>query len=181
MRRRNGAVATLSAFSAALLLWACQSVAAPDGSRAPTSAPSAISLDRGQGNSKLSASLAACSRPRSVSAHGKIGPEGGVLVFGDNLLIVPPGALTEHLELSATMNAGSSALAQLQPHGLHFQHPVTLVLTSNGCSIPSSLRPIVAYVGEDGTVLERIDASYDTHGHTIAALINHFSGYAIAF
>jgi hypothetical protein len=103
-----------------------------------------------------------------------------VLVVGDNLLIIPPGALTRRVVITGTVVADTVAMIQFEPEGLQFRKPAGLVLDATGCDIDSDT-PDIVYVGEGGQVLERIEARYSNAWRTVAAPIEHFSGYAIAW
>src|SRR5690242_126762 len=49
-----------------------------------------------------------------------IGPSGGELVVGSHRLIVPPGALTETIQISGTAPSLAVPTIFLEPHGLQF-------------------------------------------------------------
>jgi hypothetical protein len=170
--------------AAALLLAAiaCSGGDATAPSIGPTlsPAPSHAAAPQGQSASALG-QLVACSRREPVTGSAVIGPRGGVVVAGRNTLIVPPGALREPVLITATVSADTVALVRFAPHGLQFRTPAGLVLDSEGCGIPDGAAPAVVYVDDAGTVLERIEAYFSPRWHAVAAPIEHFSGYAIAF
>jgi hypothetical protein len=106
-----------------------------------------------------------------------IGPNGGDLVVGPNRLIIPPGALTQTVQISGTAPEGTVPSIILEPHGLQFKKPAGLLLDASNCTDV----PDVVYINELGVVSNPIPAIYSTWWHTIAAPIDHFSGYAVAF
>ena len=106
-----------------------------------------------------------------------IGPSGGELVVGPHRLIVPPGALTQAVEISGTAPEGALSSIILEPHGLQFKKPAGLILDVGNCTDV----PDVVYINELGIISDPIPAIYSTWWHTIAAPIDHFSGYAVAF
>jgi hypothetical protein len=122
-----------------------------------------------------------CETRTSEVDSGVFGPDGGTLLFGTSRLIIPAGALTDTITISATMVEGFDSRVEFQPHGLQFLKPAGLLLNTSGCSIDPSVVPDVVYLSESGEILETIPATYDPHWHTLAAAIQHFSGYAIAF
>jgi hypothetical protein len=171
------------------VLAACQSsdVSAPERiapittislTRAQFSAP------RGQGFSGNAANdfhAARCTDRQATSSSGVFGPAGGTLIFGESRLIIPGGALTDTVTISATIVDPTTSRVEFQPHGLQFAKPAGLLLSTDGCVLSPDEAPSVVYLNEDGFVLETIDAVYDPHWKTFAAPIHHFSGYAIAF
>lgn len=124
--------------------------------------------------------LIACEKRPAAADDALIGPSGGTLEFGGHRLIVPPGALTKKVRITAEVVPNVPVLiVHFEPSGLQFRKPAGLVLNVSGCSIPSSAVPDVVYI-EDGRILERIHAVFSRAWRTIAAPISHFSGYSIA-
>ncbi|MGH7618229.1 MAG: hypothetical protein ACREPM_13465, partial [Gemmatimonadaceae bacterium] len=105
-----------------------------------------------------------------------IGPSGGELDVGSSRLIIPPGALTKTIDVSATMPAGDTPTVIFQPTGLQFKKPAGLIIDASNCTDV----PDVVYIDELGDVSPPIAAVYSTWWHTVAAPIDHFSGYAVA-
>lgn len=122
-----------------------------------------------------------CATHVTIEGSGVFGPGGGTLTFGTSSLIIPGGALQDTVTITATSLAGDNSRVEFQPHGLTFAKPAGLLLDTSGCSMDGDIAPNVVYISETGEVLETIPAAYDPHWHTIAAAIEHFSGYAIAF
>ncbi len=133
---------------------------------------------RAEASTENPGGLVACSQRTAQSGSALIGPSGGVLVVGRNRLIVPAGALTTTVLITGTVPAEPYAAIHFEPTGLQFRKPAGLVLDGAGCDVPPD-DVHVDYVGDDGTVLERIDAEYSNWWRTVAAPINHFSVYAI--
>ncbi len=141
-----------------------------------TSSRSGSSIARGSERSS-----ATCSTRITASNSGVFGPAGGTLTFGTSRLIIPPGALSDTVTISATIPDGDAARVELQPHGLEFAKAAGLQIDTMGCAVDDGVAPNVVYLSESGEVMETIEAVYDPRWHTIAASIWHFSGYAIAF
>jgi hypothetical protein len=120
------------------------------------------------------------SRPASVNS-GVFGPAGGVLLFGDSRLIIPGGALRDTVTITATTRGDSTSRVEFEPQGLQFEKSAGLLLGTTGCALTGGSAPNVVYLSPTGEVLEWIASFYDPHWKTIAAPIDHFSGYAIAF
>lgn len=109
-----------------------------------------------------------------------IGPNGGQVAVGNNRLIVPPGALRDPTWIRMTVPESEGAVVELEPSGLVFKRPAGLQLDVEGCDVPPDFVPDVFYVGHDGEIIERILAQYSNLWHTIAAAIDHFSGYIVS-
>jgi hypothetical protein len=122
-----------------------------------------------------------CDGRRLVQSSGTFGPAGGTLRFGNSVLVIPGGALRDTVTISATQLDDGTSTVRFQPHGLHFYKPAGLVLDGTGCALPSDELPSIVYLGDAGEVLETISAYYDPRWRTVAAPVEHFSGYAIAF
>ncbi len=114
--------------------------------------------------------------------HARISRFGGRIVLGNNALIVPPGALDNEVDITATVPADTIAEIQLQPHGLRFELPVFLVFDASGCAIGGDDDDVpVAYVDDAGNILEWLEGRRSPSGRTVTAAIHHFSGYILAF
>lgn len=116
----------------------------------------------------------ACNVPSTLTDSAVIGAKGGELDFGPHRLIIPPGALTHDTLIWGTIPAGPSITIELQPHGLHFMKPAGLQFDVTSCGeIPDA----VYLDGLYGP--EHIQAVFSEWWHTVAAPLDHFSGYAL--
>lgn len=164
------------AAAGALFLFACAdsatAPATPDVTAAGTSALSHWNDGGGLG-------LVRCEDQTSGSDSEYIGPQGGRLRVGANQLIIPAGALTRVVKITAIVPDDDVALIRFEPHGLVFRRSPLLVLDADGCNI-GRYTPDVVYIS-GGRILERIDARYYPQYKVVAAPIDHFSGYALAW
>jgi len=135
-------------------------------------------LDSTRNAQAVRSGIAQCTRREAQSGSAVIGPKGGILVVGNNILYVPPGALDKPTLIQGDVPPTRTASIHLEPAGLRFKKPAGLRLDASGCSDVSEY-PTVLYLDDDGNVLERIDATYSNWWHTVAAPITHFSVYAI--
>ena len=55
------------------------------------------------------------------------------------------------------------------------------MLGTSGCATNGQAPDNVVYLDDSGNILETIPAQYSNFWHTVAAPIQHFSVYAIAF
>jgi hypothetical protein len=177
--------AALAAIALAAL--ACDSPMQPE--RAAAAGPSLArsangqlhAMNAGAANAGAPGQVVACSNRQSAVGSALIGPSGGTLVVGNSRLIVPPGALTEPTLISGTVPDTAIAIIEFEPTGLHFRKPAGLQLDVAGCNATTYDSPAVVYVDDAGNTSERIDAVFSNDWHTVAAPIEHFSGYAFAF
>jgi len=116
-----------------------------------------------------------CNISAPITGSATIGAEGGFLFIGANILVVPPGALTQKTTLSGTVDAGNSFKITFEPHGLQFKKPAGLVLDASSCAGA----PNIVYLDEQGGIAERITAIYSTWWRRVAAPLDHFSVYAL--
>lgn len=131
----------------------------------------------GQSNSRTG-QLMRCLRRNGGQATAVIGKSGGILVIGNNVLVVPPGALRKSVLLSASIVADTIAAIDFQPEGLRFATPAFLMLDATGCPKPAA-SPEVGYIDSRFEVLEELPAQYDAKQKQLTTSISHFSGYAI--
>ena len=110
-----------------------------------------------------------------------IGPSGGVIAAGRNRLVVPPGALTETVHITATDPYPDRAFVSFEPEGLVFKKPASLVLDVDHCDLKAAGQLYIVYIDDAEQIVERIEAQYNKKLRAVAAPINHFSGYAVAW
>jgi hypothetical protein len=110
-----------------------------------------------------------------------IGVLGGTVVFGNNTLIVPPGAVLKPTLITATEAGDAHVSAQFQPEGLHFLLPAVLTLSYQQCASPPPPTATIVYLQSLlGEILEILPAKLDLGLKSISTPIWHFSVYAVA-
>jgi len=178
--------------SAALLLAACSGSPAtdspPDGTESTPVGSSSVAprASSGSGEEAVLTPPFTLELDESTGSGALIGPEGGTLeVTGPGAtyrLDVPPGALLEAVEISATPvaafgdgNTGALGVV-FQPSGLSFLGDVTLTMTTGG-EIPVD-RQLLFEFSDDGDEMVAADPVLDDAGLTVH--VGHFSGYGFA-
>jgi len=119
----------------------------------------------------------------------RIGPEGGTVRLGPHELIVPPGAVTDFVNISMSFASPNAVAADCSPSPFTFSVPVTLILSydgtqydggwdgdGGGTSEPPPLE--IIYMATDGS-LEALDSEVDVENLTVSAQTDHFSRYII--
>lgn len=126
------------------------------------------------------AALVWCQSHPQVVVSGDIGAAGGTIVVGNARLIIPAGAITQTVHFTATQPAGANSVVTFEPSGLEFRKPAGLQFDVASCNV-GTFTPDVVYLNDEGVIVERIEATYSSYWRQVAAPINHFSSYALAF
>lgn len=124
--------------------------------------------------------LLVCDPQRQLKAAKYIGPYGGTIEVGEHQLIIPRGALSSTVLITATQQSGTIAMVDFQPHGLKFAKPAVLQLSYGSCSAPRNSVQSIVYLNENNQIIETPPSVDDQRSDNVSGLINHFSGYAIA-
>src|SRR3954469_10182994 len=124
--------------------------------------------------------LLSCSPLPYDSDTETIGPEGGVITVGRNSLVVPRGALTERVRITAEQVRGKTNSVRFSPEGLQFQQPAVLTMNYENCALVLLQKRIV-YTDEQLKVLEVLRSLDLFRARTVSAPIDHFSRYAVAY
>ncbi|MFL5577663.1 MAG: hypothetical protein ACJ79S_17040 [Gemmatimonadaceae bacterium] len=124
--------------------------------------------------------LLGCAPQQQLRATKLIGPLGGRIAVGDHELVVPQGALSQWVQITATQQSGSLAEVDFQPHGLRFAKPAALRMNYSTCTVPPDGVQSIVYLNDSNQILETPPSVDDAKADAVTALINHFSGYAIA-
>lgn len=124
--------------------------------------------------------LLVCDPQRQLRSSKYIGPYGGTISVGDHYLVIPRGALSSTVLITATQQSGTTAEVDFQPHGLRFAKPASLRLSYGSCSAPEGNRQSIVYLNDADQIVETPPSIDLANSEQVAGLINHFSGYAIA-
>ncbi|HEU4565031.1 MAG TPA: hypothetical protein VFS05_10300 [Gemmatimonadaceae bacterium] len=120
--------------------------------------------------------------PQEYDADVKvIGPEGGELKMGPHKLVIPPGALSEEVVITAEAPVSEAVEVRFSPHGLTFAAQPELTLSYKQCFVPQGFDYRIAYVDEWLNVLEWPFSVNEKHTDEVTAWIDHFSGYVVAY
>jgi hypothetical protein len=136
-------------------------------------------------------SLVSCRPLPYDSVTRTIGPAGGFIEVGHNWLVVPRGALSAPMTITAVAPSDTVAMVRFQPEGLHFQKSALLVLAYDNCRIPPRVTPRIALVTDAFKVVEfvtPVDVPPDDHrfkkahaNRQVIGELQHFSNYAVAW
>ena len=178
-RFERGRVAALSVLLGAAIV-ACADAPSSPSTTVSSTSRSRISEAAGGPNeaSENAYGLVRCHRSGPILRSAVIGPEGRTLRVGDTYLVVPPGALSERVRMTATV-LDTIAAVELQPHGLRFALPVRLAIDVRDCSVREEQLPVLLYLDDDGEVRETLPGHLDEDGESFFSRIVHFSVYAV--
>ena len=123
----------------------------------------------------------ACAPSDPIVASRRFGTNGGMLAVGKSRLVVPAGALDDTVTITATRLGDGTSTIRFEPEGLRFRKRARLVLSGANCALPREGTASIVYLGPDGSILETLPGDFNPDRKTVAAAIEHFSGYAIAF
>jgi hypothetical protein len=144
------------------------------------------------GSDQSGGALLSCRPLPYKSVTKTIGPEGGVIEVRHNLLVVPRGALTSKVSITAVAPSDTLALIRLQPEGLRFEKTAFLVETYDHCRVKPGATPRIAVVTDALDVIEylvsadfrrddpRFKKDHKWHRKVVGEL-HHFSNYAVAW
>ena len=107
-----------------------------------------------------------------------IGTGGGAITVGPHRLVIPPGALSQNVAITATAPRGNEIFVDLQPHGLRFAKSGALTLSYKECGI-LVLDPKVVYVDDQRNLLEVLFTVPNLLNKTATGEVKHFSGYML--
>lgn len=126
--------------------------------------------------------LLACRVDETRSSTEVIGPDGGTIHVGRHSLYIPPGALSENVEITATAPAGDRVEVEFLPHGLQFQRQTALRMSYAECGLVRGLLLRIAYVDDDGrTILEVLPSIPNLLRREVYGTTDHFSSYMLAY
>ena len=143
-------------------------------------APQAAIISSTVGSVLNSVDLLTCRPLPYASGTATVGPEGGTVRVGKTTLVVPRGALTNQVTITAEQMHGSVNSIRFSPEGLRFARPAVLTMSYDNCLLALPTKRIV-YTTEGLRVLELLRTLDLRLSRTVSAPIDHFSRYAIAY
>jgi hypothetical protein len=130
----------------------------------------------------LRGTLLTCSPMPAASASATIGSLGGVINVGPHRLVVPPGALSGPVTITATAPSSTTNRVEFQPHGLTFARPAALTMSYANCGALARLLPKrIAYVDSQLNILEFLLSVDVLWQQKVTGRLDHFSEYAVAW
>lgn len=128
--------------------------------------------------------LLTCQPQKYALASKVIGPNGGTIYVGEHKFVVPRGALSKNVLITAEAPEGNVVSVRFSPEGLKFnsRYQPTLTLDYSNCGLVRNLLPKhIAYTDERLSILDILQSVDNILTQQVSAPIKHFSRYAIAF
>lgn len=125
-----------------------------------------------------------CSPLPADSSTETIGPAGGTIAAGPHTLVIPAGALSEDVSITAIAPSDSVNSVMLQPEGLTFApgKPARLTLDYSNCPLLGRLLPKrIAYTTDLLDILQLLPSIDDLLHRKVSAPLEHFSRYAVSY
>ena len=148
--------------------------------RSPTAtAPNAIAPAL-LGNLAKTGGLLPCKPLGYDSVSRTIGPAGGVLKISKHNLVVPAGALTTVVRITAVAPSDTVNRVELRPDGLTVNQPASLTMFYGNCKVIPQAKQI-AYTTDSLVILQYVPSSDSPTSKLVFGQLGHFSTYAIAW
>jgi hypothetical protein len=126
--------------------------------------------------------IANCPNPPKDNVSQKVGPAGGVVQVGPHTLVIPAGALSKDVTITAKTGGKNGNAIEFGPEGLRFDSYVRLTLDLSNCASWGLLRlPYVVYTSDLLAILEVEPSVLNNRAKTVTGYITHFSQYAVAY
>ncbi len=110
-----------------------------------------------------------------------IGPAGGDIKVSRHVLSISGGTLKQRTTITAVAPSDTLNRIRFQPEGLVFTKPVVLVMSYANCALDSSSPREIVYTDDDLRILQHVPSRDDPAGKRVAALLTHFSQYAVSW
>ena len=104
--------------------------------------------------------------------------DGGTISNGHVTLEFPPFALSEDTEITIEMLGGGILGADLSPHGIQFNRPVTMITDLHGTSAEGMSGVSTLWYNEDEGWWEAVTEVEMNDPNLVGASLQHFSKYA---
>jgi len=124
--------------------------------------------------------LLTCSTQPYAQTTAVVGPAGGTITVGAHKLVIPAGALSARVTITAEQVSGTVNSVRFKPDGLQFAKPAALTLSYGNCLL-SVLPKKVVYTNEQLKILQLMPSVDQQSKQRVTGSINHFSRYAVAY
>lgn len=126
--------------------------------------------------------LLACNRQPYARSVKVIGTAGGTIRVGGHSLVIPSGALSRSVTITAEAPSDFVASVRFSPEGLQFNRRATVTLDYSSCPLARlQLLKRVAYTTEQLQILSFLLSRDNLLLMKVSADLEHFSRYAVAW
>lgn len=124
--------------------------------------------------------LLPCTPLPAATTIQTIGPAGGTIVVGPHKLVIPTGALSSPVTITASIKSERVNRIHFEPDGLQFAKQATLTMSYANCGLLSALTPhVIVHVSPDLKILQQLLSLDNLLNRTVSAKLAHFSDYAV--
>jgi len=124
--------------------------------------------------------LLSCTTQPYAAVTKTVGSTGGTIQVGTHKLVIPAGALSSSVMITAEQVPGTVNSVRFAPEGLQFAKPATLTLSYTNCRSLLGLKKLV-YTDEGLHILELLTTLDNLLSKNVTGPIRHFSRYAVAW
>ncbi len=151
----------------------------PDRATAPAVPPPDASL---LGGLLQATGLLQCSPLPYASTTKVIGPAGGTIQVGPHTLVVPPGALSQNVTITAVAPSANVNSVRFTPQGLRFTVSAALTMSYANCNLLGKILPKeIAYTDDNLNILSYLLSLDNLFSKKVTGKLDHFSRYAVAW
>lgn len=126
--------------------------------------------------------LLGCSQQQYGFSSKVIGAAGGTIRVNGHVLVIPAGALSRNVLITAEAPRDNFASVRFGPEGLHFAKKAQLTLDYSFCPMGRlNLLKRVAYTSDNLNILSYLLSNDNILAMKVSAGLDHFSRYAVAW
>ena len=126
--------------------------------------------------------LLRCTPLPYASTTKTIGPAGGIINVGPHTLIIPPGALSQNVTITAEAPSANVNSVRFTPQGLRFNVSAALTMSYSNCNLLGKLLPKeIAYTDDNLNILSYLISLDYLFAKKVTGKLDHFSRYAVAW
>ncbi len=151
----------------------------PDRTTAPNVPPPDASL---LGGLLQTTGLLQCTPLPYASTTQVVGPAGGTIQVGPHTLVIPPGALSQNVTITAEAPSATVNSVRFTPQGLRFAVSAALTMSYSNCNLLGKLLPKeIAYTDDNLNILSYLISLDNLFAKKVTGKLDHFSRYAVAW
>jgi hypothetical protein len=126
--------------------------------------------------------LLQCTPLPYASTTKTIGPAGGTITVGPHTLVIPPGALSQNVTITAEAPSANVNSVRFTPQGLRFSVSAALTMSYSNCNLLGKLLPKeIAYTDDNLNILSYLISLDNLLSKRVTGKLDHFSRYAVAW
>lgn len=126
--------------------------------------------------------LLQCTPLPYVKVTQVVGSGGGTIKIGPHTLVIPAGALSQNVTITADAPSDNVNSVRFWPQGLQFARSASLTMSYSNCNLLGLLLPKeIAYTDDNLNILSYLVSLDNLLAKKVTGQLNHFSRYAVAW